>query len=132
MATPLGEDIGLRDYVNTRASRFDYLYLKVYDLNLDLKGVMLMNIDGGGLRLLYYFYEPENTPDTLFDIFLQHAARLGTEIITSYDSTFNDYLLRKSGFPRLFSRKQVRKSFMPVAFRESGPLRYKIYDGDGA
>lgn len=132
MATPLEDAIASRYYFATRASRFDYLYFKVFDLKLNLKAVVLLNVDGEALRLLYYFYESDEFLQDLFDIVLLHAYRLKTEIIVSYDAQFNQHVLKNSGFPRLFSRRQVRKSFMPVSYRQFDLQRFATYDGDGA
>jgi GNAT superfamily N-acetyltransferase len=132
LATPLNDAIASRYYFSTSAFRFDYLYFKVYDLNLDLKGLVLMNIEGGGLKLLYYFYKSENTLPAIYDIVLLHAIKLKTEVITSFDSAFSDYLMRRSGFPRLYGRRHIRKSFLPIRFKSLDPSSYKIYDGDGA
>lgn len=132
LATPLRDSVSSRYFFNTTASRFDYLYVKVYDLNYRLKGLLLLNVDGCTLKLLYYFYESETDLPPLFDIFLLHAIRLKTELIICYDDHFNRFLMRSSGFPRLFSRKQRKKSFLPVSMKGVDFSTYKIYDGDGA
>lgn len=132
MATPLEDAIASRYYFAIKASRFDYLYFKVYDLELKLKAVVLINLDGDTLKLQYYFCESQEVREAMFAIVLLHAHRLKTEIISSYDEEFNDYILKKSGFPRLFSRRQVRKSFVPVSFRSFNLERFKTYDGDVA
>lgn len=132
LATPLEDAIASRYYFVNKSSRFDYLYFKVYDLELNLKAVVLLNVDGESLRLPYYFYESEEVLPAIFDIVLLHAYRLKTEIIVSYDTQFNDYILKKSGFPRIFARKQVRRSFVPVSFRSLNLERFKTYDGDVA
>lgn len=132
MATPLEDAIASRYYFRTKSSRFDYLYFKVYDLKLNLKAVVLLNIEGEALKLLYYFYESDEVLPALFDLILLHAYRLKTDMIVSYDAQFNDHILKNSGFPRLLARRQVRKSFVPVSFQKFNIQRFKTYDGDVA
>ena len=132
LATPLTDTIKSRYYFSTNASRFDYFYLKVYASQRELIGVMLLNIEGGELKLLYYFYRSDNVLDELFDVVLMHAIRLKAELITSYDDRFIKYVKDNSKFPVLHTRKRVRKSFLPNIFKTFDLAKYKIFDGDGA
>ncbi|HLT71784.1 MAG TPA: GNAT family N-acetyltransferase [Cyclobacteriaceae bacterium] len=131
LATPFTDVITSRYYFAIKSHRFDYLYFKIYDLKLNLIAVVLLNLDGDTLKLLYYFCSSEEVLPHVFDIVLLHALRLKTEVIVSYDVHFNDHIL-KSGFPRLFARQQIRKSFLPLKFRDLNFQRLKTYDGDGA
>ncbi len=131
LATPLEDAIASRYFFAIKSARFDYLYFKVYNLDLNLKAVVLLNIDGGTLKLLYYFCESRDVLPRVFDVVLLHAHRLKTEIISSYDAEFNEHIL-KTRFPRLSARKQVRKSFVPEKFRSLNLQRYKTFDGDVA
>lgn len=132
LATPLKDVIGSRYYFATRAHRFEYFYLKVYDSTMKLMGLMLMNLDGGSLRLLYHFAESREATSALFDVFLFHAVKLRSEVIHSFDIDLNDHLLRKPRFPTLFNRNQVRRSYLSKDFGVHDAGTYKIYDGDGA
>lgn len=131
LATPFTDVIASRYYFATKSHRFDYLYFKVFDLKLNLMAVVLLNLEGDTLKLLYYFYSSEEVLPHVFDIVLLHALRMKTEVIVSYDAQFNDHI-RRSGFPRIFARQQIRKSFLPLKFRDLNFQRLKTYDGDGA
>jgi GNAT superfamily N-acetyltransferase len=132
LATPLEDTIGKRYYFSTKADRYEYLYLKVYKENNELVAVMLMNVEGAGLKLLYYFTKSERFVKPVFDILLLHAIKMKTEIITSYDPRFVDYMVKSSGFPTLLKRKQPRKSFLNKQLWTFEIGGYLIYDGDGA
>lgn len=131
LPTPLGDYIGSRYYFATKSLRFEYMILKVYDKNMELIGVMLMNLDGPVLKLLYYYYKSGDGMRRLFDIFLQHAVKMKSQIISSYDDDLNDYLIKHSGFPMLYKRKHTYRSFMSNRLQIADPGKYKIYDGDG-
>ena len=132
MATPLTDAINARYYFSTKASRFDYFYTKVFDSEFQLIGVLLMNFEGNNLKLLNYYYQSENVLEKIFDLFIMHAVKLKTEIITSFDEVLIAYLKDRSGFSTIYNRKLARKSFLPASYKPLGPLDYKIYDGDGA
>jgi GNAT superfamily N-acetyltransferase len=131
LATPFSDVIASRYYFAIKSHRFDYLYFKVYDLKLNLTAVVLLNVDGDTVKLLYYFVSSDDILPQVYDIVLLHANRLKAEIIVSYDTQFSDHI-KKTGFPRLLARRQVKKSFLPTAFRELDFARYKTFDGDGA
>jgi len=132
MATPLTDVINSRYYFSTKAPKFDYFYVKVLDSEFQLIGVLLMNYDGNSMRLLNYYYQSESVMEKIFDIFILHALKLKTEIITSFDEVLITYLKDRSGFSTIFDRKLVRKSFLPARYEPLEPINYKIYDGDGA
>lgn len=131
ISAPLPDAVKSRYFFATKAKRFDYYYFKSYDKNMDLAGLALINQEGQELRLLYYFSKDESNHDTLFNIVLLHAKALNVEIITSYDDRFNRFI-KSSGFPTLFDRRQVRKSFLPVRFQPLVQDEFLIFDGDGA
>lgn len=130
--TPLGDLIGSRYYFASKALRFDYLYVKVYDAQTELIGLMLMNIDGECIKLLYYLSRSEEVIPRLYDIFLQHAIKMKSEFISSYDEGLNKYIIEQSGFPILYKRKHVYRSFLSNKLKISNPEKYRIFDGDGA
>lgn len=132
LIAPLGDVIGKRYYFSTHADRYEYLYLKVYNEQNEIVAVILMNLEGDGLKLLYYFTKSPLMVQSVFEIFLLHAIKLKTEVITSYDPRFITYMMKNSRFPTLFNRKQRRKSFLPRQFDNFELGKYWIYDGDGA
>jgi len=130
--TPLGDLIGSRYYFASKALRFDYLYVKVYDAQTELIGLMLMNIDGECIKLLYYLSRSEEVIPRLYDIFLQHAIKMKSEFISSYDEGLNKYIIEQSGFPILYKRKHVYRSFLSNKLKVSNEEQCRIFDGDGA
>ncbi len=132
IATPLTDVITSRYFFSTKALRFEYLYVKLYDKRNDVSGLLLMNIEGNEMKLLYYFYRSEDVLNRIFDVFLLHAVKLDIEIVSTYDDIFIDYLKKRSGFPFLYSRQRKRKSFLPNHFKAYNLEGCKIFDGDGA
>lgn len=132
LSAPLPDIVKSRYFFSTKANRFDYFYFKLYDASTNLKGVVLINVEGKELRLLYYFPTGDNCLDEIFGIVLLHAIALDIEIVTSYDERLNQYILQTSRFPRLYGRKHVRKSFLPIAHQSRVHDELLIFDGDGA
>jgi hypothetical protein len=130
ISAPLPDAVKTRYFFATKAKQFEYYYFKSY-VNMDLSGLALINLDGRELKLLYYFSKDDSNHDNIFNIVLLHAKALKVEIITSYDDRFNKFI-KSSGFPRLFNRSQVRKSFLPVQYRSLVNDELLIFDGDGA
>ncbi len=129
LSAPLKDSAGKRYYFSSRAERFFYLGVKVFEQNNEMAGFFMLKVRDDRMSVVYSYFESQHALAIAAAV-VYHALAMDVSALSLYDES-----LAKS-FSKLRcphgSAKAVSRGFsLSKAFADIPLAGYRIHGGDG-
>lgn len=129
LSAPLKDSVSKRYYFSSRAARFLYLGVKVYENQTEMIGFFLLKVRDDRMSVLYSYCESRHAASTTAAVF-QQALAMDVRTLSLYDEQL------VAGFSELHcpcwsAKKKSRGFSLSKAFADVPLSNYRLQGGDG-
>jgi hypothetical protein len=129
LSAPLKDAASKRYYFSSRADRFSYLGVKVFEHHNEMIGFFLLKVRDDRMSVVYSYFESRHATSIMAAVF-HHALVMNMSILRLYDEQlvagFSDL-----GCPCWSAKKKSREFSLSKAFADIPLANYRLQGGDG-
>jgi Acetyltransferase (GNAT) family len=129
LSAPLKDSASKRYYFSSRAARFSYLGVKVFEHQNEMIGFFLLKVRDDKMSVMYSFFESRHAASITAAAFL-HALAADVSILSLYDEQLAASFAAL-GCPCWSARKNSRGFSLSKAFADIPLANYRLQGGDG-
>jgi hypothetical protein len=129
LSAPLKDSASKRYYFSSRADRFSYLGVKVFEHQNEMIGFFLLKVRDDRMSVVYSFFESRHAESITAAAFL-HALAADVSILSLYDEQLAASFAGL-GCPCWSARKNSRGFSLSKAFADIPLANYRLQGGDG-
>jgi len=129
LSAPLKDAASKKYYFSSRADRFSYLGVKVFEHPNEMIGFFLLKVRNDRMSVVYAYFESRHATSIIAAVF-HHALVMNMSILSLYDEQlvagFSDL-----GCPCWSTQKKSREFSLSKAFADIPLANYRLQGGDG-
>lgn len=127
LSAPLLHKMDTNYYFSTIDTRFYYISFKVFDLNKEMVGFVILKLRGNYLHVPYVYYKPEAI-GLIVKVIMQHVIQLKAETLTVYNQELTKFI-ETINFP-FYKINSVKKRMVASNKLASKLEQSFLQDGD--
>ena len=129
LSAPLKDAASKKYYFSSRADRFSYLGVKVFEHHTEMIGFFLLKVRDDRMSVVYSYFESRHAMSIIAAVF-HHALAMNVSTLSLYDEQlvagFSDL-----GCPCWSAKKKSREFSLSKAFADIPVANYRLHGGDG-
>ena len=129
LSTPLKDAASKKYYFSSRADRFSYLAIKVFEQHTEMIGFFLLKVRDNQMSVVYSYFKSRHATSIMAAAF-HHALAMDVCTLSIYDEQLVTSF-SKLGCPCWSAEKNSRGFSLSKAFSDIPPANYRLQGGDG-